>query len=119
MKLDLTARWIPVQVEFDRFAELSGDDNPIHIDPQFSVHGGFGRTAAHGMLIYAKLWAMLRCDNPDLQYLRQSIMFPNPAFAGEPLNLRVTGDAPGEVTLRALRVADGAAVFLGLAEVTC
>lgn len=119
MTLDLRTRWIPVQVEFDRFAALSGDDNPIHVDPLFSKQGGFGRTAAHGMLIYARLWAMLQGENPALRHLRQSIMFPNPAFAGEPLDLIVTGDAPGEVTMRALRVADGAAVFLGVVEVTC
>lgn len=119
MTFDLRERWIPVQAEFDRFAALSGDDNPIHVDPLFSMHGGFGRTAAHGMLIYARLWAMLQDESPTLRHLRQSIMFPNPAFAGEPLDLRVSGDAPGEVTLRAVRVADGASVFLGVAEVTC
>ncbi|MBI6629994.1 MaoC family dehydratase [Pontibaca salina] len=119
MKLDLRARWIPVQAEFDRFAELSGDNNPIHVDPLFSAQGGFGLTAAHGMLIYARLWAMLQGKKPTLRHLHQSIIFPNPAFAGEPLDLRVAGDVPGETTLGAVRVADGVAVFLGVAEVIC
>jgi acyl dehydratase len=40
------------QAEFDAFARLSGDDNPIHVDPEFSARTRFGRTVAHGMLLY-------------------------------------------------------------------
>ena len=35
------------QVDFDRFARLSGDNNPIHIDPAFSARTPFGQTVAH------------------------------------------------------------------------
>ncbi|NDJ34144.1 MAG: hypothetical protein GYB64_05715, partial [Chloroflexi bacterium] len=41
------------QADFDLFAELSGDDNPIHVDPTFSARTRFGRTAAHGMMLYS------------------------------------------------------------------
>ena len=44
---------------FDRFARLSGDDNPIHVDPAFSARTRFGRTVAHGMLLYGRVWAMI------------------------------------------------------------
>ena len=40
------------QDDFNRFAALSGDDNPIHVDPEFSARTKFGRTVAHGMLLY-------------------------------------------------------------------
>lgn len=32
------------------FAELSGDRNPMHLDPAFSARTPFGRPVAHGML---------------------------------------------------------------------
>jgi acyl dehydratase len=45
------------QSDFDRFAALSGDDNPIHIDPEFSARSKFGRTVAHGMFLYSTVWS--------------------------------------------------------------
>jgi len=47
------------RAEFDEFARLSGDDNPIHIDPAFAAEPKFGRTVAHGMLIFAATQAAL------------------------------------------------------------
>jgi len=35
-------------VDFDRFARLTGDDNPIHCDPVFAATTHFGATVAHG-----------------------------------------------------------------------
>jgi acyl dehydratase len=113
----LRATWTPTQEEFDRFAALSGDDNPIHVDPAFSARGGFGGTVAHGMLIYVRLWALVRAAHPGAVALRQTMMFPNPAFAGIDVALAVTGTLPGTVTMRAWRLSDEAEVFLGEAEV--
>ena len=33
-----------------RFADLSGDHNPIHLDAEFAAQTRFGRPIAHGML---------------------------------------------------------------------
>lgn len=109
--------WTPTQAEFDRFAQVSGDDNPIHVDPDFSARTTFGRTVSHGMLLYTRLWGMVRTARPGAVAMRQSMIFPNPAFAGEELQLVVEGAVPGVVTMRAWRVADDAEVFLGDAEV--
>ena len=43
------------QRDFDRFAALSGDDNPIHVDPAFAARTRFGRTVCHGMLLYSTI----------------------------------------------------------------
>ena len=43
------------QADFDEFARLSGDDNPIHVDPDYSSTTRFGRTVAHGMLPFSVL----------------------------------------------------------------
>lgn len=106
--------WTPTQAEFDAFALLSGDDNPIHVDPDFCARTRFGRPVSHGMLIYARLWALLREAAPQSRLLSQSMMFPNPAFADEPLRLRIDRDGDA-ILLTARRVGDGALCFDGRA----
>lgn len=110
--------WTPTQAEFDLFARLSGDDNPIHVDPAFSARSRFGRTVSHGMLIYARLWVMVREARPTQRMVVQEMMFPDPAFAGEALLLSLTGartDQGGALVMTATRAADGAVCFSGKA----
>lgn len=94
--------YTPTQAEFELFARVSGDDNPIHVDPDFSARTRFGRTVAHGMMLYALLWAAVQGARPGARLVEQSLMFPNPAFAGEPLRFegRADGDAIGVVVRR-------------------
>jgi acyl dehydratase len=113
----LSARWTPTQAEFDAFARVSGDDNPIHVDPAFSARTAFGRTVSHGMLIYSRLWGLLVAAHPGLRQLSQSIMFPNPCFAGEEVALSVTEIEPGRLRMVAFRLADDAELLVGEAEV--
>ena len=116
--LDLTARWVPTQAEFDAFAQVSGDDNAIHVDPEFSSRTAFGRTVSHGMLIYTKLWGLLKSHAPEARQIRQSMMFPNPTFAGEEVVLRIEETAPGHLILHATRAADDAELLIAEAEIT-
>ena len=113
----LSEHWTPGQAEFDAFAELSGDDNPIHVDPDFSARTRFGRTVSPGMLIYTRLRRLLARAAPGRRQVAQGLMFPNPAFAGEALRLDVTRIAPGRYAMTATRVADGAVVTEGEARV--
>jgi acyl dehydratase len=39
------------QVDIDRFAEITGDFNPIHIDEKRAHESIFGGTIAHGLLV--------------------------------------------------------------------
>ncbi|KAJ55438.1 hydratase [Actibacterium mucosum KCTC 23349] len=113
----LHAAWTPSQEEFDVFARISGDDNPIHVDPAFSARTRFGRTVSHGMLIYSKLWALLRSVHPNAQQVSQSMMFPNPCFAGEAVSLEIRTLANNRFTMQAKRVRDGAELLVGETEV--
>jgi len=105
------------QADFDRFAAVSGDTNPIHVDAAFSARTAFGRNVSHGMLLYAVFWGLLRCAFPGSRQRSQSLMFPNPAFAGEPLVFSATETrrTDTEVRLEILisRVADHAVVCSG------
>ena len=81
----------PSQTDFDRFARVSGDDNPIHVDPAFAARTRFGRTVAHGMFLSSILWSVIRRHLPQTgRQLTQELKFPSPAFAGEGLRFVVT-----------------------------
>jgi len=103
------------QADFDRFARLSGDDNPIHTDPQFSSQTRFGRTVAHGLLLCSVLRGLIEKSAPGSVLLEQSVMFPAPSFSDEPLLFSVLpmpGEGTGtQLSLEVRRVHDG--------EVTC
>jgi len=103
------------QADFDRFANLSGDDNPIHTDPQFSARTHFGRTVAHGLLLCSVLRTLIEESAPGSVLLEQSVMFPAPTFTDEPLLFSVQ-PMPSEETgtllsLEVRRLHDG--------EITC
>lgn len=85
-----TFSWIPRQEDFDAFAHLSGDDNPIHVDPDFSARTRFGRTVSHGMLLYTRVFAHLEALYPGRTHAVQTLMFPNPAYADEELTFSFT-----------------------------
>ncbi|SPA44345.1 MaoC/PaaZ C-terminal domain-containing protein [Cupriavidus taiwanensis] len=72
------------QRDFDRFAALSRDDNPIHCDPAFARGTHFGATVSHGMLLFALLCAhsARQLPGPALP-VAQTLMFPAPAFVGD------------------------------------
>lgn len=75
------------QHDFNQFADLSGDHNPIHVDPDYSASTRFGATVSHGMLLFTVLRGSLHRRFPDYQLTEQRLMFPSPAYAGEPLTL--------------------------------
>jgi 3-hydroxybutyryl-CoA dehydratase len=105
------------QAEFDRFALISGDSNPIHVDPAFSARTRFGRTVSHGMLLYTVLWGLVQQHYPGAKQATQDLMFPNPAFSDEPLRFEITElSSDGQqfvLATRVSRIADGAVVLDG------
>jgi 3-hydroxybutyryl-CoA dehydratase len=47
------------QDKIGRYADASGDRNPLHIDPTFAATTQFGGTIAHGMLVLAYISEMM------------------------------------------------------------
>ena len=109
------------QADFDDFARLSGDNNPIHTDPDFSANTRFGRTVAHGLLLCSVLRGLINRLMPDQRLSEQSVMFPAPTYAGEPMSftVTVTGDDTGapELKLEVKRLDDGVVTCQGHARV--
>ncbi len=86
------------QEDFNRFAALSGDDNPIHVDPGFSARTHFGKTVAHGMFLYSLIHTALERYFLGAEQVSQDLMFPEPSFVGEvvTVSLRVLDVQPAE-----------------------
>lgn len=87
-----------LQADFDRFARLSGDDNPIHCDPEFAAKSHFGATVAHGMLLYSCICkALTEQVGPGMVQMEQTLMFPNPTYVGDRIHvgLQVEGESDG------------------------
>lgn len=92
------------QGDFDAFAVLSGDNNPIHVDPDFAARTRFGRTVSHGMLLYGLLCAALGAVAPGATHTAQELIFPAPTYAGEPLRITLhiaRAEADGEMVVEA------------------
>jgi acyl dehydratase len=68
-----------------KFAEVSGDYNPIHLDEEFAKTTRFGRRIAHGMLSGAFISAVLGYEFKErkIVYLSQTMKFTAPVFIGD------------------------------------
>lgn len=99
------------QAEFNAFAALSGDDNPIHVDAAFSAATKFGRPVAHGVFLIAGLAGLVAQLRPGTRIVAQSIRYPAPTFVDEPAMFEVASLGRGEggerFACRVMRVADG------------
>ena len=71
------------QEDFDEFARISGDKNPIHVDAAFSAATGFGRNVAHGLLICTVLRGLFDKLLPGAKQLSQEVKFTAPTFAND------------------------------------
>lgn len=108
------------QAEFDLFARLSGDDNPIHVDPDFSARTRFGRTVAHGLYLCSILRGLAGQVRPGSRQLSKDVRFPAPTYTGEPMRFSasVEAEAAGvtRIAVKAERVADGVVTCEGAFE---
>ncbi|MFL0801708.1 MAG: hypothetical protein K6L80_14745 [Agarilytica sp.] len=78
------------QREFDLFAKISGDNNPIHVDPEFSAKAKFGRTVSHGMLLYTVIWGHIQRYFPKSIQLSQFLMFPAATYTDEAMEIELS-----------------------------
>ncbi len=89
---DTAARTCTVSDEMIRtFAELTGDNNPVHLDDAYAAGTRFGRRIAHGMIAAGMISATLANDlpGPGTVYLSQSLQFKAPVYPGDTITARV------------------------------
>lgn len=73
------------------FAEVTGDNNPVHLDDEYAAGSRFGRRVAHGMIPAGLISATLANDlpGPGSIYLGQTLKFIMPVFPGDTLTATV------------------------------
>lgn len=103
-----------------KFAEISGDYNPLHFDPEFAAGTRFGRLVTQGGLTTGLLHALVAMDlpGPGTVFLSQSWKFTAPVFIGDTITAEarvVSVHATKPVTQLAVQVtrSDGTVVLEG------
>ncbi len=70
------------QDEVNRFAEVTGDKNPVHLDADYAAKTMFKRPIMHGMLsasLFSKVFGTLFPGEGTI-YLKQSLNFLKPMY---------------------------------------
>lgn len=70
------------QQDVDLYAKVSGDINPLHIDPEAGKASMFGRNIIHGFLgasVFTKIFGALWMADGHV-YLKQSMQWLRPMF---------------------------------------
>lgn len=112
------------ECDIQLFAAVSGDVNPVHLDPEFAAGTAFGERIAHGMLTGAIISAAIALElpGPGTIYVGQQLRFRQAVKIGDTITVELTvsdkQDRRKTVTLdcRAKNQA-GKAVASGTAEV--
>jgi acyl dehydratase len=76
----------------DRFIDLSGDDNPLHVDGVFARAQGFRGRVAHGALLASLLSGVIGTELPGEGSVLQTlnISFHHPCYAGDDITVDIT-----------------------------
>ena len=81
---------IPTTTEQAALHRLSGDLNPVHIDPAFARAAGQARPFLHGLCTFGHLaLALDRLVGPERRLTSLAGRFTSPVFPGDPLTLQV------------------------------
>lgn len=99
-----TSRWRPVTQEMiDAFADVTGDAQWLHVDPERAAAGPFGTTIAHGYLTLALattlLWDVLEVPDASqiVNYGAGKVRFTGPVPAGSQVRAHVDVTEVAEV----------------------
>ncbi len=104
------SRWVEITQEaVNKFAEVTGDDQFIHVDPERASRSPFGGTIAHGYMVLALgprfAYEMFKIENVafGLNYGANRLRFPAPVRVGSRVRMRAVlssvEEAPGGVQL--------------------
>ena len=75
-----------------KFAEVSGDYNPIHVNPEFAKTQIFGKQVAHGIISAGLISAVMGVElfGPGILYGEQTVRFIKPVYFDDTLTAVAT-----------------------------
>jgi len=82
---------------------LSGDLNPLHIDPAVALSGGFPKPILHGLCTFGiagRSILGLLCNNEPERLQRLDIRFSSPVFPGETIRTEIWREQEGRAAFR-------------------
>lgn len=87
-----TLKRVLTQDDVQVFADLSGDKNPIHLNPEFAATTIFKKPIVHGMLSASLISTALAMKLPGegSVYMSQSLNFKLPVYVGEEVTVVLT-----------------------------
>lgn len=111
------------ETEIEQFAEVSGDNNPVHLDAEYAAGTMFKERIAHGMLSAGFISAVIgtRLPGPGAIYMSQQMRFKAPVKIGDVVTARCTiteiNTSRRRVTLETVCLVEGKPVIEGEALV--
>lgn len=94
---------LPSTLNQAQIYRLSGDYNPLHIDPEIAAAAGFDRPILHGLCHYGMAGrALIRalCGDDPARLQRLDTRFTSPVYPGEPLTIEIWNIGAGEASFR-------------------
>ena len=92
---------LPIQAMIYR---LSGDRNPLHIDPDFAKMAGYDRPILHGLCSFGHVGrAVLAeyCGNDPERFVSMSVRFSGVVYPGDTLTTEMWDAGGGKVLVQA------------------
>ena len=80
------------QEDVEKFSEISGDNNPVHLDVNYASKTIFKKRVVHGFLTASLISAAIgtKLPGPGSIYLNQSLKFLAPVFPDEEVIVELT-----------------------------
>jgi acyl dehydratase len=104
----------PTRPEQALIYRLSGDRNPLHVDPEFAARGGFARPILHGLCTYGvtgRALLLALCGGDPARFRGMSGRFSAPVLPGDSLVVSIWRSGDGDDAVFRTAREDGTVVI--------
>lgn len=88
---EITEEKVFFKEDIEKFAEISGDKNPLHVNEEYAKKSRFGGIIVHGVLVMGLISKMIgtRLPGEGSVYMEQNVQFRKPVYVGEKIIAKV------------------------------